>query len=89
MTQPVFDVRLVEEMLRLTAHVPIPMFSGAWPLMSGRQAEFLHSEVPGIVVPDSVRAKMAGLEGAEGRACGIKLAKEIASAALGCYQGFI
>jgi hypothetical protein len=55
--------------------------------MSGRQAEFLHNEVPGIVVPDSVRAKMAGLEGAEGRACGIKLAKEIASAALGCYQG--
>lgn len=30
---------------------------------------------------------MAGLEGAQGRACGIKLAKEIASAALGCYPG--
>lgn len=87
MTQPVFDVRLVEEMLRLTAHIPIPMFTGVWPLMSGRQAEFLHNEVPGIVVPDSVRAEMAGLEGAQGRARGIKLAKEIASAALGCYPG--
>jgi 5,10-methylenetetrahydrofolate reductase len=26
MTQPVFDVGLVEEMLRLTAHIPTPMF---------------------------------------------------------------
>ena len=87
MTQPVFDVRLLEEMVRRTAHVPIPMFTGVWPLMSGRQAEFLHNEVPGIVVPDSVRAEMAGLEGAPGRARGIKLAKEIARAALGCYPG--
>ena len=71
MTQPVFDVRLLEEMMRRTAHVPIPMFTGVWPLMSGRQAEFLHNEVPGIVVPDSVRAEMVGLEGAQGRARGL------------------
>ena len=87
MTQPVFDVRLVDEMLRRTAHIPIPMFTGVWPLMSGRQAEFLHNEVPGIIVPDSVRAEMAGLEGAHGRARGIQLAKEIATAALGRYPG--
>ncbi len=87
MTQPIFDVRLLEEMVRRTAHVPIPMFTGVWPLTSGRQAEFLHNEVPGIIVPDSVRADMAGLEGAEGRAQGLKVAKEIAKAALGSYPG--
>ncbi len=87
MTQPVFDVRLVDEMLRRTAHIPVPMFTGIWPLMSGRQAEFLHNEVPGIIVPDSVRAEMAGLEGARGRARGIELAKEIATAALERYPG--
>lgn len=87
MTQPIFDVRLLEEMVRRTAHMPIPMFTGVWPLTSGRQAEFLHNEVPGIIVPDAVRAEMAGLEGAQGRAQGLKVAKEIARAALGCYSG--
>ena len=85
MTQPVFEVRLLEEMRRRTAHLPIPMLTGVWPLTSGRQAEFLHNEVPGIIVPDSVRAEMAGLEGAAGRARGVKLAKEIARAALTFY----
>lgn len=87
MTQPVFDVRLVEETRQRTSHIPIPLFIGVWPLMSGRQAEYLHNEVPGIIVPDSVRAEMAGLEGAEGRARGIELAKRIAAAALECYRG--
>ncbi len=87
MTQPVFDVRLIEETKRRTAHLNIPMFMGVWPLLSGRQAEFLHNEVPGIVVPDAVRAAMAGAEGADGRARGVKLAKEIAAAALEHYAG--
>ena len=87
MTQPVFDVDLVAEMARRTAHIAIPIFTGVWPLLSGRQAEFLHNEVPGIIVPDSVRAEMKGLEGAEGRARGIKLAKKITAAVLGKYPG--
>jgi methionine synthase / methylenetetrahydrofolate reductase(NADPH) len=87
MTQPVFDVRLIAETKRRTAHLNIPMFMGVWPLLSGRQAEFLHNEVPGIVVPDAVRATMAGAEGAEGRARGVKLAREIAAAALDHYAG--
>jgi homocysteine S-methyltransferase len=87
MTQPVFDLRLLDEMKRRTAHLRIPIFTGVWPLLSGRQAEFLHNEVPGIVVPDAVRAEMAGLEGADGRARGVKLAKEIAAAALERFQG--
>ena len=87
MTQPVFDVRLIEETKRRTEHLKIPMFMGVWPLLSGRQAEFLHNEVPGIVVPDPVRAAMAGAEGAEGRTRGVKLAKEIATAALDHYAG--
>ena len=87
MTQPVFDVRLIEETKRRTAHLNIPIFMGVWPLLSGRQAEFLHNEVPGIVVPDAVRAHMAGTEGAEGRARGVELAKEMAAAALDHYDG--
>ncbi|MDQ6654559.1 MAG: bifunctional homocysteine S-methyltransferase/methylenetetrahydrofolate reductase [Verrucomicrobiota bacterium] len=87
MTQPVFDRRLIEETKRRTAHLRIPIFMGVWPLLSGRQAEFLHNEVPGIVVPDAVRAEMAGSEGADGRARGVKLAKTITEAALGEFNG--
>ncbi len=87
MTQPVFDPRLIEQTKELTAHLDVPMFIGIWPLLSGRQAEFLHNEVPGIVVPDAVRAAMAGAEGPEGRARGVELAKEIAAVALEHYNG--
>lgn len=87
MTQPVFDIRLVEKMQQRTAHLPIPIFTGVWPLLSGRQAEFLHNEVPGIVVPDAVRSDMAGREGEDGRARGVKLAQEIAREALARFPG--
>lgn len=87
MTQPVFDAELIKETKRRTAHLGIPLFIGIWPLLSGRQAEFLHNEVPGILVSDRVRAQMAGSEGAEGRARGVRLAKEMTEAALAEYAG--
>ncbi len=87
MTQPLFETRLVEEMHRRTKHFGIPIFTGVWPLLNGRQAEFLHNEVPGIVIPERVRAGMAGKEGAEGRKKGIELAREICRAALDLFPG--
>jgi len=80
MTQPVFDVRLVEETKRLTAHLNIPIFIGIWPLMSARQAEFLHHEVPGIIVPDDVRKRMANVPPEDGSGVGMEIAHEIVAA---------
>ena len=87
MTQPVFDVGLIAEMKRRTEHLSVPIFTGIWPLLSGRQAEFLHNEVPGIVVPDKVRSRMARLEGDEGQAAGIEIAKVVTEAALQAFPG--
>lgn len=87
MTQPVFDAALVGQMYQRTKHIGIPIFTGIWPLLSGRQAEFLHNEVPGIIVPEHVRARMAGSEGIEGRDCGVAIAKEVAEAVLEFYSG--
>ena len=87
MTQPVFDVALVDEVARRTASLGVPVFVGVWPLLNGRQAEFLHNEVPGILIPDNVRAKMAGKEGPEGRRMGLELAKEICRATLDSFPG--
>lgn len=87
MTQPVFDTRLVETMAARLAHIGAPVFTGIWPLLNGRQAEFLHNEVPGIIIPDAVRERMAGLEGAEGRAAGVEIGKEVTKAVLDHFPG--
>jgi homocysteine S-methyltransferase len=57
-TQPVFDVEQLERFLDRIAHVRIPIIAGIWPLVSARNAEFLANEVPGVVVPDAVIARM-------------------------------
>jgi methionine synthase I (cobalamin-dependent)/5,10-methylenetetrahydrofolate reductase len=87
MTQPVFDAERVNEMARRTSHLKVPIFTGVWPLLNARQTEFLHNEVPGIVIPDPVRARMAGLEGADGRRVGIEIAKDVCRAALDLFPG--
>ncbi|MEA3188552.1 MAG: methionine synthase / methylenetetrahydrofolate reductase [Chthoniobacter sp.] len=87
MTQPVFDARLVLEMQKRTQHLGVPILTGVWPLLNGRQAEFLHNEVPGIVIPENVRAEMAGMEGADGRKRGIAIAQEVCRAVLDSFPG--
>lgn len=87
MTQPVFDPDLVVQMKRLTEHLPIVIFTGVWPLSSARQADFLHHEVPGIIVPESVRTEMATLNEKAACECGLRLAREIVQVALEHFPG--
>jgi homocysteine S-methyltransferase len=87
MTQPVFETRLVEETARRTAHLGIPVFTGVWPLLNGRQAKFLHNEVPGISIPEAIMARMEGKEGLEGRSEGVAIAKEVTRAVLDHFPG--
>jgi methionine synthase / methylenetetrahydrofolate reductase(NADPH) len=87
MTQPVFDVRVLDQMASRTQDFGIPIFTGVWPLLSSRQAEFLHNEVPGIVVPEGVRRRMAAAEGVEGGFLGLEIAREISQAALERFPG--
>lgn len=87
MTQPVFDRSLVNQMHARTKHLGVPILTGIWPLLNGRQAEYLHHEVPGIIIPDPVRSRMAGAEGQEGRSRGIEVAKEVVRAALDFFPG--
>jgi methionine synthase / methylenetetrahydrofolate reductase(NADPH) len=73
MTQPLYAVGQVESMLAEARRrfgpggVPVPVLLGVLPLVSARHAEFLHNEVPGIVIPDEARAAMhaAGERGSE------------------------
>jgi methionine synthase / methylenetetrahydrofolate reductase(NADPH) len=87
MTQPVFDQGLVQQMHARTKHLGVPILTGVWPLLNSRQTEFLHQEVPGILIPDQIRTRMAATEGPEGRRQGIEIAKDVVRAALDYFPG--
>ncbi|AIQ73967.1 bifunctional homocysteine S-methyltransferase/methylenetetrahydrofolate reductase [Paenibacillus odorifer] len=87
MTQPVYDQELIVKIAEATAHLEIPVFIGVMPLASGRNAEFLHNEVPGIQLTDDVRNRMKGLEGEAGRAEGVAIAKELLDVATAHFNG--
>jgi homocysteine S-methyltransferase len=57
-TQPVFDTEQLRDFLRRIEHVRIPVVAGIWPLVSYRNAEFLHNEVPGVRVTPSIMERM-------------------------------
>jgi methionine synthase I (cobalamin-dependent)/5,10-methylenetetrahydrofolate reductase len=87
MTQPVYDSELIKQIAEATKHINVPIFIGIFPLASGRNAEYLHNEVPGIQLSDAVRQRMSGLEGVEGRAEGIKIAQELLDVAMAHFNG--
>ena len=89
-TQPVFDVAQLERFLGEIDHVRIPIIAGIWPLVSVRNAEFLANEVPGVVVPESVIARMrrANEKSKEHAiAEGIAIAREMLSCVKSAVQG--
>jgi 5,10-methylenetetrahydrofolate reductase len=58
MTQNVFDEKILERFLDGAAKFKRPIMIGVLPLANSRHAEFLHSEVPGMLLPDPVRERM-------------------------------
>lgn len=80
MTQPAYDVQLLERFLKDVGSFNIPVLLGVCPLVSLRNAEFLHNEVPGMSVPDAIRARMKSAgPGPQGVAEGVAIAREMVS----------
>ncbi|HEY4119671.1 MAG TPA: bifunctional homocysteine S-methyltransferase/methylenetetrahydrofolate reductase, partial [Byssovorax sp.] len=78
MTQPVYDPAVLERFLKDVAPMDLPVLVGILPLASHKNAEFLHNEVPGMQIPDDVRARMrAAGSGAEARRAGVAIAREL------------
>lgn len=76
-TQPVFDIRLLEEFLKRIAHVRIPVVCGIWPLTSHRNAEFMVNELR-VPVPDEYMERMRLAENAEAaRMEGVEIARDM------------
>jgi homocysteine S-methyltransferase len=86
-TQPVFDLRLLEQFLRRIEEFRIPVIAGIWPLVSLRNAEFLKNDLH-ISMPDEILARMTAVATPEAaRAEGIKIAQEMLSQARTMVQG--
>lgn len=88
MTQPVYDVTVLDKFLRDIEPLGLPVLVGLLPLASYRNAEFLHNEVPGMQVPEAVRERMrkAGT-GADARKVGVAIAREMLEAVRGRVAG--
>ncbi|HEX6502638.1 MAG TPA: bifunctional homocysteine S-methyltransferase/methylenetetrahydrofolate reductase [Terriglobales bacterium] len=86
-TQPVFDLRLLENFLKCIEHHKIPVVAGIWPLVSVRNAEFMKNELR-VSVPDSILERMAKAVTPEAaREEGIAIAREMLIAVRGLVQG--
>jgi len=80
LTQPIFDLMVLERLVAVTRPLGVPVLVGLMPLVSERNAEFLHNEVPGIMLPDEVRRRMRGTGGAAGIRSGMEICRELLEA---------
>ncbi len=88
MTQPIFQTALLEEVLRRIAHLGLPVLVGVLPLVSYKNAEFLHNEVPGMQIPEEIRERMRKTPGGEAaRKEGVRIAREMLFAVRDQVQG--
>jgi homocysteine S-methyltransferase len=86
-TQPVFDLRLLEKFLRAIEGFRIPIVAGIWPLTSLRNAEFMRNDLK-VAVPDEIMARMAAQTTKEGSLEeGLKIAQEMLASVRGEVQG--
>jgi homocysteine S-methyltransferase len=76
-TQPVFDLRLLEEFLKRIEGFRIPVIAGVWPLTSLRNAEFMKNDLR-VSMPEEIILRMAQADTPEAaRQEGIKIAQEM------------
>ena len=86
-TQPVFDISLLETFLSRIEHCRVPVVAGIWPLVSVRNAEFMKNELR-VSVPDSILQRMASAQNPEAaRSEGVAIAREMLTSVRQMVQG--
>jgi homocysteine S-methyltransferase len=86
-TQPVFDLRLLEEFLVRIEKFRIPVVAGIWPLTSLRNAEFMKNDLR-VSMPEEIMLRMAQAASPDAaRQEGILIAQEMLAAVRPLVQG--
>jgi methionine synthase / methylenetetrahydrofolate reductase(NADPH) len=76
-TQPVFDLDLLEAFIKRVEQFKIPFLAGIWPLTSYRNAEFMVNELR-VPVPEQFMERMRLCDNADkARAEGVRIAQEM------------
>ena len=89
-TQPVYDTKQLRDFLKRIEHVRIPIVAGIFPLVSIRNAEFMHNEVPGVVITQDILDRMrkaSDISKEAARDEGIKIARESLTEVQDLIQG--
>ena len=90
LTQPVYQPEKALEFLKLYAdqygELELPLLVGVLPLFGTRHAAFLHNEVPGIVIPDHIRERIASVGEAAPKE-GVRITAELIEEIKGWGQG--
>jgi methionine synthase / methylenetetrahydrofolate reductase(NADPH) len=91
LSQAVFEPERIEQFHRRYEEIEskpfdLPVLLGVMPLYSVKHARFLHNEVPGVYIPDSIfkRLEDAGDQAAQE---GIRIASELLASMRGLVQG--
>ncbi|HEY1576953.1 MAG TPA: bifunctional homocysteine S-methyltransferase/methylenetetrahydrofolate reductase [Terracidiphilus sp.] len=86
-TQPVFDLRLLEEFLNRIESFRIPVIAGIWPLTSLRNAEFMKNDLR-VSMPEEIMLRMAQTDTPDAaRKEGIRIAQEMLESVRPLVQG--
>jgi methionine synthase I (cobalamin-dependent)/5,10-methylenetetrahydrofolate reductase len=86
-TQPVFDLRLLESFLDRIKDHRIPVIAGIWPLTSLRNAEFMKNDLR-VSMPEEIMLRMAQADTPDAaRKEGIEIAQEMLEAVKPYVQG--
>jgi methionine synthase / methylenetetrahydrofolate reductase(NADPH) len=88
-TQPVFSEEKLIEVSEHTKGLKAPIYIGLMPLTSSKNAEYLHNEVPGIKISDSIRERMDKFKDDPTKAGreGIEITKSLIDTALELFNG--
>ncbi len=86
-TQPVFEVRLLEQFLERIKDFRIPVIAGIWPLTSLRNAEFMKNDLR-LSMPEEIMLRMAQADSPDAaRMEGVRIAREMLEAVRPFVQG--
>ncbi len=86
-TQPVFDIRLLEAFLERIRDYRIPVIAGIWPLTSLRNAEFMKNDLR-VSMPEEIMLRMAQADTPDAaRKEGIAIAQEMLASVRPYVQG--
>ncbi|ALM29857.1 bifunctional homocysteineS-methyltransferase/5,10-methylenetetrahydrofolatereductase [Bacillus altitudinis] len=88
-SQPVYSEEQLVKIHEESRHLDKPIYIGIMPLTSSRNAEFIHHEIPGIKLSDSIREIMAkaGEDKEKQRTEGLAIARSLLDTACELFNG--